>query len=429
MQGLARWALAAAALVAATGAAAAQEVKELRIGYQPNPIQELSIAMFETWGAKNGVKIVKVPNSYGVYVEKMTASLTSNSDQYDVIWHNDDWGQTWAHLLEPMDDVEANKYASKWSMAPVVFANAQGQNTVVPMGQTFSVFFYRSDLVKPEEVPKTLDELVTMSKKLQADGKVKFGYVGGASMNNSWFTWFWSMWANNCDVLMPPYERDNKKLAEAGWKSGMTEPCMQKTVEYWWDAINTHKIVPRGMPAYDRNEANAVFMAGDAAFTVADTLWWGTFNDPAKSKIAGKVAAARFPLGPDRTKPFGWDDIWGWAIPKSIPEERKKLAKQMLNAMMLDKEGQIKMFKATGAPPPNTSFWPEIAAQEPFMKLLKDAVLDSPDKVRGAYYFPQWPAVHKAFNDTVTKAVTGKREDIPKVLAEGAPLVSKAAQQ
>jgi hypothetical protein len=55
-------------------------------------------------------------------------------------------------------------------------------------------------------------------------------------------------------------------------------------------------------------------------------------------------------------------------------------------------------------------------------------VLDSPDKVRGADYFPQWPAVHKAFNDTVTLAVTGKREDIPMVLAEGAPLVCKAAQ-
>ena len=63
MQILARWAIAAsAALVASTGVASAQ-VKELRIGYQPNPIQELSIAMFETWGAKNGVKIVKVPNS------------------------------------------------------------------------------------------------------------------------------------------------------------------------------------------------------------------------------------------------------------------------------------------------------------------------------------------------------------------------------
>src|SRR6267378_4301722 len=377
MQRLAKWIVAAtAALLAMAGSAAAQ-VNELRIGYQPSPLQDASVAMFEAWGAK-----------YGVYVEKMTASLTSNSDQYDVIWHNDDWGQTWAHLLEPTDDVDANKYADKWGMAPVVFANAQGQNTVVPMGQTFSVFFYRSDLVKPEEVPKTLAELVTVSKALQAAGKVKFGYVGGMSMNHSWFSWFWSMWGNNCDVLMPAYERDNKKLAEAGWKSGMTEPCMQQTVEYWWDAINTHKIVPRGMPAYDRNEANAVFMGGDAAFTVADSLWWSTFNDPAKSKIAGKVAAARFPLGPNRTQPFAWDDIWGWAIPKSIAPERKKLAKKMLEAM----------------------------------------VLDSPDKVRGAYYFPQWPAVHKAFNDTVSKAVTGKREDIAKVLAEGAPLVSKAAQ-
>src|SRR5881397_1369166 len=147
-----------------------------------------------------------------------TLFRSSNADQYDVIWHNDDWGQTWAHRLEPMDDVDANKYADKWSMAPVVFANAQGQNTVVPMGQTFSVFFYRSDLVKPEEVPKTLEQLVTMSKKLQADGKVKFGFVAGMAMNHTWFSWLWSMWANNCDVLMPAYERDNKKLAEAGWK-------------------------------------------------------------------------------------------------------------------------------------------------------------------------------------------------------------------
>src|SRR5215470_17335913 len=154
MQGMARWGLAAAAAMLVTTANA--QVKELRIGYQPSPIQDLSIAMFETWGAKNGVKIVKVPNSYGVYVEKMTASLTSNSDQYDVIWHNDDWGQLWAHLLEPTDDIPGLQFAEKWGMDKVVFGNAQGQNTVVPMGQTFSVFFYRTDLVQPNEVPKTL---------------------------------------------------------------------------------------------------------------------------------------------------------------------------------------------------------------------------------------------------------------------------------
>src|SRR5256714_12143695 len=115
-----------AAMMIAAGSAGAQ-VTELRIGYQPSPIQDASIAMFEAWGAKNGVKIVKVPNSYGVYVEKMTASLTSNAYQYDVIWHNDDWRQTWEHLLEPMDDVEAYKFADKWSLTPVVFAMAEGK--------------------------------------------------------------------------------------------------------------------------------------------------------------------------------------------------------------------------------------------------------------------------------------------------------------
>ena len=258
-------------------------------------MQDASIAMFETWGAKNGVKIVKVPNSYGVYVEKMTASLTSNSDQYDVIWHNDDWGQLWAHLLEPTDDIPGLQFAEKWGMDKVVFGNAQGQNTVVPMGQTFSVFFYRTDLLQPNEVPKTQAEVVEVSKKLQAANKVKWGYVGGMAMNHTWFSWFWSMWGNNCDVLMPFYERDNKVLAQNGWKSSLNEPCMKQTVEYWWDAINTHKISPRGMPAYDRTEANAIFTSGDAAFTVADSLWWGTLQRSGQVEGRGQDRGGALP--------------------------------------------------------------------------------------------------------------------------------------
>ena len=426
MHRLAKWVMAATATLVAVAGSAAAQVNELRIGYQPSPIQDASIAMFETWGAKNGIKIVKVPNSYGVYVEKMTASLTSNSDQYDVIWHNDDWGQTWAHLLEPTDDVDANKYADKWGMAPVVFANAQGQNTVVPMGQTFSVFFYRSDLVKPEEVPKTLAELVTVSKALQAAGNVKFGYVGGMSMNHTWFSWFWSMWGNNCDVLMPAYERDNKKLAEAGWKSGMTEPCMQQTVEYWWDAINTHKISPPGMTAYGRNEANAIFMAGDAAFTLVDSTHFGEFSDPKRSKIVGNIGMAPFPVGPRAKMPTSWNEIWGWAIPIGVPAEKKKLVKEMLSAMMSDEAGQIEMWKKTGGPPPNVKLWVKLRQEDKDFDALMNAVFDQKPITHSAYYFAEWPAVHKAYSDAVISAMSGKREDIPKVLQDNVEKVRRA---
>jgi ABC-type glycerol-3-phosphate transport system substrate-binding protein len=382
--------------------------------------------MFETWGAKNGVKIVKVPNSYGVYVEKMTASLTSNSDQYDVIWHNDDWGQLWAHLLEPTDDIPGLQFAEKWGMDKVVFGNAQGQNTVVPMGQTFSVFFYRSDLVKPEEVPKTLEELVTMSKKLQADGKVKFGYVGGMSMNNTWFSFLWTLWANNCDILKPMLERDNEKLKAAGFAPAITEPCHREIVEYWWDAINTHKISPPGMTAYGRNEANAIFMAGDAAFTLVDSTHFGEFSDPKRSKIVGKVGMAPFPVGPRAKAPTSWNEIWGWAIPIGVPEQKKMLVKEMLSAMMSDEAGQIEMWKKTGGPPPNVKLWPKLAAEDRDFAALKHAVFDQTPITHAAYYFAEWPAVHKAYSDAVIAAVSGKREDIAKVLEENVEKVRRA---
>ena len=63
---------------------------ELRIGYMAHPIQENSIKWLKKWGEENKVIITAVPVSYEVYIEKMTANLTSGGDQYDVIWHNDD---------------------------------------------------------------------------------------------------------------------------------------------------------------------------------------------------------------------------------------------------------------------------------------------------------------------------------------------------
>jgi ABC-type glycerol-3-phosphate transport system substrate-binding protein len=410
-----------------SGAAHAQQ-KELRIGYQPNPIQDASIAMMEAWGAKNGVKIIKVPVSYGVYVEKMTASLTSGSDQYDIIWHNDDWGQLWAHLLEPTDDVAGLKYADRWGLDPVIFDNKDGKTTTVPMGHTFGVFFYRKDLVAEDQLPKTWADLVAVSKKLQSERKVKFGFVGAMAANNTWFTWFWSMWTNNCDVFEPIFERSNAVLAKNGWKPAVTNACMKEVVEFWWDAINTDKISPRGMPSYDRNEANAVFTAGDAAFTVADSVYWGVFNDPAKSKVAGKVSIAAFPLGPRRTTPFAWNDIWGWSIPISVPADRKALVKEMLSHMMSDEAGQIALWKKTGAPPPNQELWAKIAQTDEFMRLLKKVSLDVPGKVHAAYYFEKWPAAHKAFSDVVIKAVTGKREDIERSLEDGAASITDEAK-
>jgi spermidine/putrescine-binding protein len=136
----------------------------------------------------------------------------------------------------------------------------------------------------------------------------------------------------------------------------------------------------------------------------------------------------RFPVGPMAKGVENWDEIWGWAIPKAIPAERKALAKKMLSEIMLDEEGQLALWKKTGAPPPNVTLWPKIAKTDPFMQKLQQYYLEPKHITHSAYYFAKWTAVHKAYNDAMTTAVTGSRADIPKALAEGAVNIHNAAK-
>ena len=212
-----------------------------------------------------------------------------------------------------------------------------------------------------------------------------------------------------------------------GDEPAITEPCHREIVEYWWDALHTHKISPPGMTAYGRNEANAIFMAGDAAFTLIDSIHFGEFSDPKKSKVAGKVAMAPFPVGPRGKAPTSWNEIWGWAIPKGSPPEKKKIVKEMLSAMMSDEAGQIEMWKKTGGAPANAKLWAKLRKDDKDFDMLMHAVFDQKPLTHSAYYFPEWPAVHKAYSDAVIAAVSGKREDIPKVLKENVEKVRRAA--
>jgi ABC-type glycerol-3-phosphate transport system substrate-binding protein len=325
------------------------------------------------------------------------------------------------------DDVAHDRACRFDSVQDAAFLNDDGKPTVVPMVHTVGAFFYRTDLVKPNEVPATWNQLIKTSERLQKEGKVKWGYVGGMAMNHTWFTMLWAMLSNQCDIFKPTYSRDNAKLAAAGWAPELGEPCQREVVELWWDAMNKYKISPPAMPSYGRDEANAIFMAGDAAFTVADSTLYGLFSDPEKSKVSGKIAMAPQPTGPRRKKHFAWNDIWGWAIPKNISAERKALAAQALSAMLKDTEGQIQLWKSTGGPPPNISLWKQLESTDPVFRQLKHAVFDQDTAAHGAYYFAQWPAVHKAYSDAVIAAVTGPREKIGDTLKANIQKVHDAA--
>ncbi len=147
--------------------------RELKVGYMKNPIQDASLDIMDKWAKANNVKLTRVAMAYSVFMEKVTATLTSGNDQFDVIWHNDDWGQLWQKWLEPTDDVPGMANADKWPLD--AFWSEDKKMTVVPMAHTVGTFFYRADLLKPEEVPKSFAELVSTGQRLQTEGTVKWG--------------------------------------------------------------------------------------------------------------------------------------------------------------------------------------------------------------------------------------------------------------
>ncbi len=399
--------------------------KKLSVAYMPHPIQEQQLKWMKRWGEQHGVEIRPTPISYEVYVEKLTASFLARSQEYDIIWHNDDWGQLWGAFMEPVDDVKGIYAMDKKVLIDpaMLWPGPDGKKhvTAVPLMETLGVFFYRKDLIRPEEYPKTWADLVRVSQRLQREGKVKWGFVGGMKYPHTWFTLLWSLWTNDCDLFAPFNERDNEVLARNGWKSMLGEKCAREALEFWWDNINVHKISPPALVSYTRTEADGIFMAGESFMTMNDTPLYGKYNDPNASKVAGKVAMGRFPLGPSSTKQsVAWRAAWFWAIPKAIPAEQKKLAKELLSYLTESDEVQRDIWTATGGIPPVIRIQQALAREDPLFQQIKAALMDVQFGIVPAYYFKQWPEVHATFSDIATKALSGKREDIGKVLSEGA---------
>ena len=139
-------AAAAVALALSVSSVSLAQEREIKVGYMKNPIQDASLDIMDKWAKANNVKLTRIPMAYSVFMEKVTATLTSGADQFDMIWHNDDWGQLWKKWLDTTDDVKGIENADPWPL--LAFWNDDKKLTTVPMAHTVGTFFYRKDLVK-----------------------------------------------------------------------------------------------------------------------------------------------------------------------------------------------------------------------------------------------------------------------------------------
>jgi multiple sugar transport system substrate-binding protein len=79
------------------------------------------------------------------------------------------------------------------------------------------------------------------------------------------------------------------------------------------------KYSPPGYASFNADEVGALLLQGSAAMSINWPAWISSFNDPAKSKVIGKMAFTTMPAA----KNPGRAEIGNWLI--AIPRESKSI--------------------------------------------------------------------------------------------------------
>lgn len=160
---------------------------------------------------------------------------------------------------------------------------------------------------------------------------------------------------------------------------------------------------PAGIAACGQGESNTAFLQGQAAMYLDSTSIAGLLNDPAKSRIAGKVSWALHPMGTRRASQSG-------GLGLAIPKNAKNADAGFLLMQWLTSKVQDKAVTQAGGAPIRTSTLsdPELVRQYPEFITFKEALKYSNPDWRPI--IPVWDKINvQALGVGISEALTGKK--------------------
>jgi multiple sugar transport system substrate-binding protein len=155
----------------------------------------------------------------------------------------------------------------------------------------------------------------------------------------------------------------------------------------WFVDLYKAKAVPAGTTNYLWDDLGQGFASGTVAINLDWPGWAGFFNDPASSKVAGKVGVAPPPKGSSGAR-TGWSGHHGFSVTESCPN--KEAAASLV--WFLTNEDSQKLEAAAGPLPTRTAVWDwviEKAQDDPYRKEVLQAFQEA---AKGAYPVPQSPS-------------------------------------
>ena len=363
----------------------------------------------QEWGADRGVHVEVVELPYANLFEKEQLDLTSRTGAYDVIMLDDPWfprlaeGGNLAPLPRAADadflrsclDVCKNPYRSGTMYALPYVGNSQ-------------LFFYRRDLFEKYKLgpPDKWDQVLAAAKKI-GGGEKMYGYVMRAAPGNAVVADFMPLlWAFGGDVL------------DSSGKPAVDSAAAIEALRFM---VELGKYSPPGYAGFNADEVSAHLLQSTAAMSINWPAWIAAMDDPAKSKVVGKIGFIPIP----GEKEPGVGELGAWLL--AVPSASKHSSDAFDFLFWATDAEQMKKAAERGNPPTRRSVF------EAFDLISKHRAFPvqfaSLDSARPRPRTRQWNEIENAFGIYLSKANAGTMEpaeamraaqkDIAQIVASG----------
>src|SRR5215470_4430574 len=257
------------------------------------------------------IEIAQFP--YANLFEKELIDLKTRTGAYDLIMLDDPWFPRFANenvlteltpLLQKRGQSGPDSDFVEASLNVCRSPFQTGALYALPYVGNSQLFFYRKDLFEKYSLkpPATWDDVFAAAKTIQEKetGAKMYGYVMRAAQGNAAVADF-----------MPIFWAFGGEMFDANGKPTVNSPEGIVALQFM---LELGKYSPPGYANFNADDVGANLLQGSAAMSINWPAWIGSFSDPAKSKVIGKMSFTTLPGANKR----GQAEIGNWliAIPK-----------------------------------------------------------------------------------------------------------------
>lgn len=358
----------------------------------PPGVAKFSEEAFAKWQADHNVVVKYEAPPWPQLHDKMAANFASGQYVHDVIY-NCGWVPEFADYLVPFVDQLPKELVDDLPKSSFATVTWKGQRLGVIFTLSLLTLFYNKEHLEQvgiKEPPKTWQELKDAAKELTRDGRYGWVLNYGAPEGIGGVASYWMCFLQQAGGRM--YKED-----------GMPDFYNDAGIQALQVMIDLMPYTDPGSISYvGINDATNVFTAGQASMMMNWPFMWVPANDPASSKIVGKVGSAILPAGPVGSASIDGTDAYTIAKLSPNPE----LARQLIE-FYLDKEVQKRQVLDTGWLPIRLSVLndPEVQA----VATNAAVVLEQAKYPYDSFVTPDYNAVTTALGVEIQKALQGSQ--------------------